>query len=250
MHWSSINFKKTNRTLLLKLLLLVLLVAFLLTPFVHYKIGNVFFGGVEKLYNVNLAQHFFKYSSYPLIGNAPPYSHYQLSRTHFIKGDFNEAVVEARKELEFYPEHVRTYYILGLTYGYMNREIEAIDSFSRFIDKNPESWAARNDKAWLQFRIGKIDDAIETITPVTNMANPWVQNTYGTLLLNNGKLTEAKEAFLYALDLVSKMRNEDWGRAYPGNDPRIYSTGLNAMKISIESNLEIVEDLLLVESAS
>ena len=37
------------------------------------------------------------------------------------------------------------------------------------------------------------------------------------------------------------MTEEAWGKAYPGNDPRIYKTGLQAMKLSVESNLKLLE---------
>ena len=216
---------------------------FILLPSTQYKIGNIFFGQVSRLYNVNFAQYFYVYSAYPPIGQPPEFAHYQLSRTYFIQGDFDSALAEAKRELELYPNNSRTYYILGLTYGYMSRENEAIEAFSSFIEANPNSWAARNDKAWLQFRIGDIDGALATIEPVSIItSNPWVQNTYGTLLLNAGRKVEAKQAFLNALEAVSKMSVESWGNAYPGNDPRIYSTGLGAMKTSIESNLKLIEE--------
>jgi tetratricopeptide (TPR) repeat protein len=213
----------------------------LLSPFSLQAMGNVFFGKVPALYNVTLAQFFFRQSSSPLFGKAAPYAHYQLSRTYFIQGNLMEAVDEAEKELMLYPDHVRTYYILGLTYGYLNQEKKAIEMFSKFIEANSISWAARNDQAWLQFRIGDIDGALATIEPIAyDTNNPWVQNTYGTLLMNKKKYAQAKTAFLNAKKIVDTMTEESWGRAYPGNDPRIYRIGLNAMKLSIESNLNLL----------
>jgi tetratricopeptide (TPR) repeat protein len=232
-----------------KILFVISLVAILalfyliFLPSTQYRIGNIFFGQVSRLYNVNFAQYFYVYSAYPPFGRSPEFAHYQLSRTYFIQGDFDSALAEAKRELELYPNNSRTFYILGLTYGYMGRENEAIEAFSSFIEANPNSWAARNDKAWLQFRIGDIDGALQTIEPVAIItSNPWVQNTHGTLLLNAGRKVEAKQAFLNALEAVSKMSVESWGNAYPGNDPRIYSTGLSAMKTSIESNLKLIEE--------
>ncbi len=206
-------------------------------------LGNTFFGGVHKLYNANLSQFFFNYAANPIIGKPVEYAHYQLSRTYFIQGDLNAATIEAQRELEVYPDHVRTYYILGLTYGYLNEEKKAIEAFSKFIEANPKSWAARNDKAWLQFRIGDIDGALSTLEPVAHgyKDNPWVQNTYGTLLMNKKRYVEAQEAFLNAKRVTDTMTEELWGRAYPGNDPRIYATGLNAMRLSIRNNLDLLE---------
>lgn len=210
---------------------------------ISYTIGNTFFGKVPTLYNVNLANFFFKHAAYPVFGTSVPYVHHQLSRTYFIKGNLEKAIEEAKKELEIYPENTNTYYILGLTLGYMDRTHEAIDAFSKYIETYPESWAGRNDKAWLQFRIGDIDGAIETIEPVAKnfTLTPWVQNTYCVLLINKKRFNEAKKTCALAKNAIDKMTEKDWGHAYPGNDPRIYGTGLSAMKKSIGDNLKLLE---------
>lgn len=239
-------FLKIKKNLFLKAFGAFLFVFFLF-PFLfskgYFSVGNIFFGQVPTLYNVNLAQYFFTYASYPLFGDPAPYAHYQLSRTYFIQGEFDDAIHEAQVELEFYPEHQRTHYILGLTYGYMNEEEKAIEEFSKFIEVYPSTWAGRNDKAWLQFRIGDIDGAYETIKPVIwDINNPWVQNMYGVVLMNKGNRNEALQAFKYAQAATDAMSEESWGKAYPGNDPRIYETGLNAMKQSIEANLRLLNE--------
>lgn len=220
----------------------VLICLFFVAPTLSTKLGNLFFGQVPLLYNVTLAQFFFKHATSPLFGNTPPLAYYQLSRTHFIQGALDQALAEAYKELELYPESTQTYYILGLTYGYIGEEPKAIEQFKKFAEHKPNSWAARNDLAWLQFRIGDIDGALETIQPVSHdIKNPWVQNTYGVLLMNKKRYMEAKGAFLHALKAANDMDETTWGRAYPGNDPRIYGTGLSAMRTSIKNNLESVE---------
>lgn len=239
----SSSYKRLFLRLTVLVIVLICTGAALLFPSLHYSAGNIFFGGNPKLYNVQLAQHLFKFAAYPLFGQAPKFAHYQLSRTYFIVGRFDLALEEAKNELELYPSNKRTYYILGLTYGYMkNREQEAIEAFSQFIEVYPTSWAARNDKAWLQFRIGDVAGALETIEPVSELRNPWIQNTKGTLLLNSGKLDDAAKAFNLALEIVKVMSEEEWGMAYPGNDPRIYAIGLSAMRTSIATNLSLVTD--------
>lgn len=213
-------------------------------PSFSLSFGDIFFGGIKPLYNVQLAQLFYKSSAYPFFSELPPrYAHHQLSRTYFIQGHLESALHEAKRELEIYPDDTATYYILGLTYGYMNLEHEAIDAFSKYIETHPATWAGRNDKAWLQFRIGDIDGALETLRPVVNnTGNPWIQNTYGTLLMNKKRYTEAEKAFEYAQQAVNTMTESSWGRSYPGNDPRIYGIGLQAMKMSIEQNLILIRD--------
>lgn len=204
------------------------------------RLGNLFFGDVPQIYNVHLAQLFFIHAASPIFGNPEPYANYQLSRTHFIKGDFDEALRLADEELKYYSEHFHTYYIKGLTLGYMHREHEAIESFARFLEHKPESWAARNDKAWLHFRIGEVDAGMETIIPAAQAhpENPWVMNTFGVLLMNQGLLDEAERALTQAALNAEALTPEEWGKAYPGNSPSIYGMGVEAMRASIASNLE------------
>ena len=227
-------------------LTLTLILMVLLLPITNYIIGMTFFGKVPRLYNVTLAQFFFTQASYPLLGKPYPYAHYQLARTYFIQGELQGAIQEANHELTLHPELSKSYYLLALTYGYNRQEDLAIKTFTTYIEKNPGTWAARNDKAWLQFRIGDIDGAIATLTPVidTNKGNAWVQNSYGVMLMNKERYSEAKVALTYAKTASDHMTEKDWGHAYPGNDPRVYAEGLSAMKASITSNLALVEEKL------
>lgn len=234
------NYKKSFLIALPIILLLSLALFF--SSAINLTIGNIFFGSIPKLYNAKLAHFFFTHAAYPLLGKEETWTHYQLSRSYFIQGDLSKSLTEAKKELELYPDNKRTYYILGLTYGYLNKEKEAIEAFEKFIEWNPGTWAARNDKAWLEFRIGDIDSALTTIEPIAWMVdNPWVQNTYGTLLINKKRYDEAKKALENAKRVTDTMTEKIWGNSYPGNDPRIYDTGLSAMRISIENNIKILE---------
>ena len=208
-------------------------------------IGNLFFSKRHQLYNIHLAQFFFTQASYPLIGHEVEFAHYQLGRTYFIQGKNKTALNEIEKELEVFPENKRSYYMLGLIYGYLNREEKAIEAFEKFINWKPDTWAGRNDKAWLEFRVGKIDEALDTIEPVTDLIdNPWVQNTYGVLLMNKKRYTEARQALLYAQKAANRLTPREWGATYPGNDPRIYATGLEAMRTTIEKNIDTVNSNL------
>lgn len=224
----------------------IILISFFLFSYPPKILGNVFFGEFSLLYNVQAAQFFFIEATNPMVGKVPEFTHYQLSRTYFIQSDFETALLEAHKELDLYPNNKRTYYILGLTYGYLHQEKEAIDAFSVFIENYPDSWAARNDKAWLQFRVGDIDGALTTIQPVVEKykETPWVANTYGVLLLNKGKYKEAKESFQLGLATVTKMSPSDWGRAYPGNNPNIYLEGYTQTKQTLEKNLALANEKL------
>ncbi len=238
------KFLHKNFGIIFVIFLIIIIISIYSIPHVSFRLGNLFFGNVKVLYNINLAQQLYKNSVNPIFSQTvPQYAHHQLSRTYFIQGKLHTALQEAKKELELYPNSTATYYILGLTYGYMNKEYEAIDSFSRYIDVNQKAWAPRNDKAWLQFRIGDIDGAIETLEPIieTHPYNVWVQNTYCVLMINKKDFKTAKNACQKAKKVAEVMTEESWGIAYPGNDPRIYSAGLRAMRLSIDSNLNIIE---------
>jgi tetratricopeptide (TPR) repeat protein len=207
-------------------------------------LGNLFFGNVQVLYNLPLAKFFYKQSIHydEDCGLPIPFAHYQLARASFIEGNLEKSLSELTLELTYYPLHYHAHYMQGLVFGYMERYKEAIDAFGKYIEANPKTWAGRNDRAWLQFRIGDIDGALATIEPAyaSFPDNPWVLNTYGTLLMNKGNLRKAKEVLQKGLAVTEKMPEASWGRAYPGNDPRVYPVGLSAMKNAFKNNLTLI----------
>lgn len=226
------------------IVILVLALVTVLNPALSLRTGNLFFGKVSSFYNVSVAQFFFKRATSPFFGDSPLFAHYQLSRTYFIKGNFDMAIYYANKELELYPENCRTHYIRGLTYGYMNNLDSAIKDFETFNTSCvKDSWAGHNDLAWFYFRKGDIEGMLRTIEKVAtkNETNPWVQNAYGIALLNLGRYEEASIAFKKALTVANAMKEKDWGVAYPGNSPRVYEQGLNSMRDTIKENLVVAE---------
>ncbi len=232
-------------------ILVVCLVLFnLYVVFVPKSYIATFFFNSDQLYNIDLAEFFYRQAiQYDRDeANRPePYVHYQLGRIAFLSGNFAWAYRELFKELEYYPNNDHTYYTLGLVYGYDKQEEKAIEAFKKFLDYKPGSWAARNDLAWLQFRIGDIAGAVATIKPAVQFTepNPWILNTYGVLLMNQGDLAGAKTALTQAMALAEEMESSDWGKAYPGNHPAIYDEGLDAMRNSIKANLSNIEARLV-----
>lgn len=227
------------------LLVIPILIVTIVSPAFSLALGNVFFGEIKPLYNIRIAQFFFSQATDPVFPgqSEPPHAHYQLSRVFFIQGKLYRALDEAEIELSHYPENSKTYYILGLTLGYLGRTSEAIDAFSKYIDTHPGTWAGRNDKAWLQFRAGDIDGALATIEPISESFpyTPWVQNTLCALLINKeDRLADAEKACSRAKESIDKMTARDWGRAYPGNHPQIYENGLESMQEAIENNLQLL----------
>lgn len=235
----------SKKILLIVLTCLIFVTLVLVSPITNVRIGNLFFGKVPTMYNVNVAQFFFKRAASPFFGNTPPFTNYQLSRTYFIQGDFDNAIYYANKELDLYPENCRTHYIRGLTYGYMNDLDNAIEDFETFNTSCvKDSWAGHNDLAWFYFRKGDIEGMLRTMEKVVskNETNPWVQNAYGIALLNLGRYEEAVIAFKKALTVANAMTEKDWGVAYPGNSPRIYERGLLNMRKTLQENLKVATE--------
>lgn len=238
-------------------ILFVLIFAFLLTTLFIYRqnilfwAGNKFFGGkVYKttLYDIDIAQTFFELADESKDKNII-WLDYQLSRIHFIRGDLTTAITYADRELMTHPNNCRTHYIRGLANAYRdtNESLDqAISDFEKFNICFPNTWAGHNDLAWFWFRKGNMEKVISVTEEVTKIypSNPWIQNTYGTALMNLGRLAEAKLAFEAAKKTADNMTEEVWGIAYPGNDPSIYGKGLSAMRKGINENLSILNKKL------
>src|SRR3989344_3285610 len=209
-------------------------------PQLFFAMGNRYFGGGA--YDVDRAQGYFEKSLEidPKIAGA----HYQLARIYFIRGDFYTALNEINKEIELYPDFKRSYYVRGLIYGYAKQPDKATADFKEFLKWKPESWAGHNDLAWVYFMKGDYKNSAETAREglVSSPNNVWLLNSLGVALLNEGKLTEAKEALTKAQTAAEAMTLADWGKSYPGNNPSVYGDGLDAMRASIKRNLALIAD--------
>lgn len=169
---------------------------------------------------------------------------YQLGRISFINGNFYKALDEMNEVLRIDPEFKKAYYMYGLINGYKGDLDEAIWGFSEFIKHDDFNWAGYNDLAWIYFKQGNYEKVREVSEKGLEKApnNPWLNNIYGTALMNLGEKEAAKHAFLIALEESEKMTPEDWGQAYPGNNPDIYQRGLEETKSVIRHNMSLLGD--------
>jgi tetratricopeptide (TPR) repeat protein len=205
--------------------------------------GNYYFG--DGAYDLAQAEaNFYRALGYENHANEPIL--YQLGRVYFIKGELAEAVSYFDQQLAADPAFVKSYYMRGLTYGYLNDFVRAEQDFKKFIETKPHSWAAHNDLAWVYFRAGRYKEAEEQARQGLEYAagNPWLQNALGAALINQGRYEEAREPLLNARDGFALIGPEGWGMAYPGNDPRIYAEGHAASLASVDKNLELIEQRL------
>lgn len=235
------------------------LYAFVKRDTIYFYVASKAFGGKvsikildknysQTFYDLDLAEYFFIKANEK--EKPEQWVNYQLSRINFIRGDLNSAVSFADKELELYPDNCRTHYVRGLAYGYIDTDEslnQAILDFEKFNTCFPNTWAGHNDLAWFWFRKGNMEKVIEVIEVVIekNKKNPWLENTYGTALMNVGDYKKARIAFDSARKTAELMTEEVWGIAYPGNDPAVYQKGLSAMRESIEKNINELEKLEL-----
>lgn len=204
-----------------------------------FSMGNYYFGGSAD-YDAARAEEFFRRTI--TIDPSYPGAHYQLGRVLFIKGDLYAAERELDEEIKLHPDFWRSHYVRALIRGYRHDFTGAITEFEEFLRYKPESWAAYNDLAWVYFRMGEYEKVKEVAKSGLRYApdNPWLNNSLGIALMNVGDNEGARAALSRAQKAVMHMTLEEWGRAYPGNDPRVYGQGLEAMRSSIKENLALL----------
>src|SRR3989344_4940695 len=175
------------------------------------------------------------------------WGHYQLARVYFVKGEKDRALEEINKELEVNPENLRSLYVRGLIYGYMPDLQRAEADFLRFTRWAPKEWAGYNDLAWILAKQGKYAEAEKAAEDGIKEAigggeNAWLWNSLGVAQLNLEKYNDAEKSFRKALELARNMTENEWARAYPGNNPKGSSGGLRSFKAAVEANLSKAVD--------
>jgi tetratricopeptide (TPR) repeat protein len=203
-----------------------------------FTIGNYYFG--EGSYDAKKAERYFQGAL--KLDPSLEGPHYQLARVYFVQSEFIDALREINEEIELHPNFGRSHYVRGLIYGYTGRLSDAESEFRAFLAWKPNSWAGNNDLAWVYFQDGKYTQARDTARAGLKIEpnNPWLLNSLGVALLNTNDKKGAKESFTKALAALSSMTEQEWGAAYPGNDPNIYDDGFSKMKISIQENLNLL----------
>lgn len=205
------------------------------------QLGNYYFGG--RTYNLKRAKK--AYGKALKSDPDPLWANYQLARIYFVEGDNVKALEYINKELEFYPENLRSLYVRGLIYGYQDNLSKAENDFSRFVSWAPKEWAGYNDLAWILSKQGKYREAKEAILvalpEVPNaVKNPWLWNSLGVAELNLSEYSQARAAFEKARNLSQNLTPADWRAAYPGNNPEQAESGLKSFHDAIEENLRRV----------
>jgi tetratricopeptide (TPR) repeat protein len=209
-------------------------------PQLHFSLGNYYFGEGAH-YDLYKAESYYQKALF--LDEKLPLANYQLSRVYFVGGDQKKALAYINKELEYHPDFKRSHYIRGLVYGYSGQLNLAVEDFKSFLAWKPNSWAGHNDLAWIYFQQGDFENAYLTASEglAFSPGNPWLLNSVGISLKNLGRPELAGAAFQAALIGVGNISAEDWGKAYPGNDPDFYQKGYGNMLTTIEKNIKLLD---------
>lgn len=169
------------------------------------------------------------------------YSHHQLARIAFLRGDFPGARQEIDKEIALHGDtNPSAFYVRGLIQGYQGAYSGAEKDFARFIGLSPEGWAGYNDYAWVTMKQGKYQLAIDALQQglKKHPGNPWLLNSFAIALYEAHLHSLAAPVASSAKAAVMKLTPEEWAAANPGNDPRIAGQGLETFRSATIENLE------------
>lgn len=211
------------------------------------EMGDAYFGGARG-YDLTCARKAYE-RAVSIDVRGYPTAWYQMGRIDFLHEEYNGALIKLAKQQELFGDDVpNVHYMFGLTYGYSaSREGNAYkwnraeEGFTRFLDFFPENPWGRTDLAWILFSQGKFHEMKPVLEKglETHPRHPWLLNMYGLALLNTGERERAHEYFIQSFAEAELLTPESWGASYPGNDPKIWETGLREMQRSIAHNIEI-----------
>lgn len=172
-----------------------------------------------------------------------PYVFHQLARIAFLRGDFGKALSYINTEISHGDASPSSYYVRGLIEGFMGDYAAAANDYEVFLRADGTNWAAINDYAWVLLKSGRYRDALVSLDwgLSTWPENPWLHNSRATALFELGRAEEALAAAQEADRLVANISEKDWLQAYPGNDPLIAESGVEAFKKAIQENMHSIE---------
>ncbi len=207
-----------------------------------YRYGDKRFSSLESsLYNIETAERFFKvaYKQDPTL----PYVNHQLARIEFLHGNFDAAFIYINRELEVNSDpSPSTYYIRALIAGFAGLYDMAALDYERYLQSDPTNWAALNDYAWVLLKGKQPDKALLATAYGLRFFpdNPWLLNSNAIALYETGHTEAARDQIRRAAENALGVQEVDWLTAYPGNDPRIATEGVTALKESVRKNLRLM----------
>ena len=220
-------------------------------PIVYFEIGQYYFNqddDPDGPYDLALARQYFTAAA-ERNPRVSPLLWYQFGRLEFIEGNLDEAIAKFERQLEYFGEaEPNVLYMKGLAYGYKARRTndpadwrQAELAFNNFLPYAPASPWTRVDLSWVYFAQGKYEDMKPVLEAGLEIRpdNPWLLNMYGLALLNTDESEAALKVFLKAHGAALRLTEADWGKAYPGNHPDLWGSGLAEFQSIIAKNIEL-----------
>lgn len=169
---------------------------------------------------------------------------HQLARVAFLKGDFARARALADAQIRYHGDATpSSHYVRALIEGFMGDYDASIKDYEIFLASHPSNWAALNDYAWVLLKANRPQDAEKVTAEGLKYFpdNPWLLNSYATVLYELGYYHRAFEYVQKASVTLQDLTEEEWLHAYPGNDPKIAAEGIAAFKKAIAENMHTIE---------
>jgi len=204
--------------------------------------GEHFNSSKRRAYDIEAAEYFFLQAAF--LNPKLPYLNHELARIAFLNGDFDTALVRINREIALYGDiEPNTYYVRGLIRGYRGDYDEAVADYERYVASDPTNWAALNDLAWVLLKAERSQEADDVSREGLSYVpdNPWLLNTNAIAKYELGDFEGAYESARKAQRAVQTLTVQEWLIAYPGNDPKVATDGMNTLKASIEQNMHSVE---------
>jgi tetratricopeptide (TPR) repeat protein len=109
-------------------------------------------------------------------------------------GAVDEAVAVLEEWIKGHPDDTATLLTLGDFYSGLDREQDAIATYRKVLEREPQSVRALNNLAWL-LRESDVDRAVDLAEKAVELApdNPAVRDTLGVVLLKAGEVDRALE---------------------------------------------------------
>ena len=125
-----------------------------------------------------------------------------ILRMDYNLKDLLQAKQHAVEILQIMPEHPFANYIMG-SIALSRGEFDSAEAYLQRSVERDGNVLATGDLAYVKFKLDEIDRALELVTSALNRSKDLyeVWDTYGQILLEQGKLNESEEALRMALKL-------------------------------------------------
>lgn len=132
-----------------------------------------------------------------------PQQHLLSGHKLFKSKQFDEAIEEYNKAIEFRPSDHEAYYWRGRAYSEKGGRDKAIEDFKKTIELNPSYTRAYESMGWLYTQMAKWDESIRYFDKAIELSpkNGWAYYNRGRCYYNKGDLKMALEDSKKACDL-------------------------------------------------